>query len=169
MQLLQLKHINWANCNFKAKHAYSRPTAMTSSEMRTVWSNYNYSKYNVKSLNQFLLFFLKCILSEPTSRFLTQSCIVWANCIYFYRNEHGPSQLQLFKLESAYSEPITNISTKTCTNWASCKYLKLIRHIYSMPNATIPTTMRRVWTSYYYFNWNSFSLSQSQGFRLNRA
>ena len=155
MQLLQLKHINWANCNFKAKHAYSRPTAMTSSEMRTVWSNYNYSKYNVKSLNQFLLFFLKCILSEPTSRFLTQSCIVWANCIYFYWNEHSLSQLQLFKLDSAYSEPIANISTITCIIWGNCIYVKPIMQI--------------LCANCKYFDWNTHGLSQLQRFQVKCA
>ena len=40
----------------QVKYAEYEPTAMSSSEMSTVWSNYDYSKYNAKSLNKLQLF-----------------------------------------------------------------------------------------------------------------
>ena len=45
----------------QVKYAEYEPTAMSSSEMSTVWSNSNYSNNYAKSLNQLLLFQLKFI------------------------------------------------------------------------------------------------------------
>ena len=45
----------------KVKYAKYEPTAMSSSETSTVWSNGNYSNNYAKSLNQLLLFQLKFI------------------------------------------------------------------------------------------------------------
>ena len=45
----------------QVKYAKYEPTAMSSSEMRTVWSNGNYSNNYAKSLTQLLLFQLKFI------------------------------------------------------------------------------------------------------------
>ena len=52
--LLQLQLI-------QVKYAEYEPTAMSSSETRTFWSNGNYSNNYAKSLNQLLLFRLKFI------------------------------------------------------------------------------------------------------------
>ena len=45
----------------QVKYAEYEPTAISSSEMSTVWSNSNYSNNYAKSLNQLLLFQLKFI------------------------------------------------------------------------------------------------------------
>ena len=45
----------------QVKYAEYEQTAMSSSEMSTVWSNSNYSNNYAKSLNQLLLFQLKFI------------------------------------------------------------------------------------------------------------
>ena len=45
----------------QVKYAKYEPTAMSSSEMHTLWSNSDYSNNYAKSLNQLLLFQVKFI------------------------------------------------------------------------------------------------------------
>ena len=142
LQLFQLKHIIWADCNCFA-------------EIHIAWVNYNYFNWDANGLSQLQLFKRKC------------TYVGWANYNYFNRNTHSLSQLQLsqlkcvymgqlqlFWLKHAWSVPIATILSQACILCASGNY---------------STATHIVWANCTYLKWNTNSMSQLQLFQLKHA
>ena len=96
---------------------------------------------------------------EKTLRYLFQ--LVCANCNYFKWNMQNMSQLQWVQVKRAQSDQMATIPTTMRRVWTS--------YSYSKPITRISTESCIVWANWIYFYWNEHSLSQSQLFKLESA